>query len=103
MGNAMLLDSLMRSTRRYLKKEKRIYKFEIRIMEFITEMSKPLSKKQKKEAMLNLKSQFDQLLKQPEERRMMRMFNFQAWIEGKSVGDSYSKIIQKQYKAMLAD
>ena len=39
-------------------------------------------------------------MKQSEEARMMRMFNFQAWIESKVSGDSFAKIVQEQYKKM---
>ena len=101
MGNTMLLDSLMRSTKRYLRKEKRIYQFELKIMEFFNKMSKPLSKNQQKEAMQKLKIQFDELLKEPREARMMQMFNFQAWIESKITKESFPKIVQKQYLEMV--
>jgi len=102
MGNSMLLDSLIRSAKRYLRKENRIYQFEIKIMDFITEMAKPLSKIEKKQTMLKLQSQLNDLLLLPEEERMMRMFNFPAWIESKISGDSFELVVQKYYRKRLS-
>jgi len=102
MGNSMLLESLIRSTKRYLRKENRIYQFELKIMDFFGEMSKPLSKKEKKQTLLKLQSQLNDLLLLPEEERMMRMFNFPAWVESKISGDSFEQIVQKQYQNRLS-
>lgn len=102
MGNSILLESLIRSTKRYLRKENRIYQFELKIMEFFGEMAKPISKKEKKQTILKLQSQLDDLLLLPDEKRMMRLFNFPAWVESKISGDSFEQVVQKQYEKRLS-
>ncbi len=102
MGNSMLLESLIRSTKRYLRKENRIYQFELKIMDFFADMAKPMTKKEKKQTMLELQSQLNDLLLLQEEERMMRMFNFPAWIESKISGDSFERVVQKYYKKSLS-
>jgi len=102
MGNTILLESLIRSTKRYLRKENRIYQFELKIMDFFAEMAKPLTKKEKKQTMLKLQSQLEGLLLLKEEERMMRMFNFPAWIESKISGDSFEQVVQKYYQERLS-
>ena len=102
MGNTILLHSLIRSTKRFLKKENRIYQFELKIMEFFIEMGKPLSKNEKKQITKLLQKQLDDLLLDPEEKRMMNLFNFSAWIESKASGDSFAKVVQNQFRKELA-
>ncbi len=93
MGNELLLDSLVRSTRRYLRKEKRIYQFEMRFMEFIHDLQKPLSKSEKRAVYQNLLSQFEALKSDPTERRMLRMFDFIAWTKSKIQGVDFEEVV----------
>ena len=103
MGNTMLLDSLLRSTVRYLKKEKRIYQFESYIMSFFRDtVSKPHTKKGLKQRMELLSEQFNSLLQSPREARMMQLFDFPAWIESKISGESFGEAIARRFEEKLS-
>lgn len=97
-GNYILLESLIRSASRYLKKENRIFEFEKRIMDFFNStINQPKTKKELKEAGLHLKEQLDHLLQFPSENRMMRMFDFQSWIESKISGESFGTVAKRKF------
>lgn len=103
MKNELLLDSLLRSTTRYLKKEKRIYQFEYHIISFFRDtVSKPLTKKGLKERMELLTQQFNSLLQSPQEARMMRAFDFPAWIESKIRQEKFGVIVSERFEKKLA-
>lgn len=98
LGNTMLLESLLRSTYRYLNKENRLSEFERKIMEFIREAGKPHSKKEMKQLFENLKQDFEQLSQSPE-FGVFQLFDLMAWLDSKISGKSFAGVVRERFQA----
>lgn len=102
MRNYVLLQSLIRSTKRYLTREKRIYRFETDIMEYLNQIDEVTGKKKQKQLLEKLLAQLNTLEKSPEEANMMRYFNFKAWVKSKIEQISFSEAVQKDFRKRIA-
>jgi tetratricopeptide (TPR) repeat protein len=100
LGNNMLLESLLRSTYRYLNKENRLSEFERKIMEFIREAGKPHSKKEMRQLFENLKQDFEQLSKSPE-FGVFQLFDLMSWLDSKISGKTFAGVVRERFQARL--
>ncbi len=98
LGNTLLLDSLLRSTYRYLNKENRLSAFERKIMEFIKETGKPHSKTEMKQLLENLKSDFEQLSRLPS-FGVFQLFDIMSWLDSKISGKTFADVVKERYRA----
>ncbi len=94
LGNTVLLDSLLRSTQRYLRKEDRLSAFEQKMMQFIREAGKPHSKKEKRAALETLKLDFERLPKSPS----FGMFDLISWLESKISGKPFAAVVRDAFR-----
>lgn len=97
LGNTVLLDSLIRSTYRYLNKENRLSEIEKTFINFIKEAAQPKTKKQNKQALEQLKSKFEGLSKLPD-HGIFNFFDVNAWIESKISGKSFAETIRAKFQ-----
>lgn len=97
LGNTMLLDSLLRSTYRYLNKANRLSEFERKVMNFIKEVGKPHSRKETQQILETLKKDFEELSKQPS-YGVFDMFDIIAWLESKINGRPYAEVVRERFK-----
>ena len=97
LGNTVLLDSLIRSTYRYLNKENRLSEVEKTFINFIKEAAQPKSKKQNKQALKQLKSEFEDLSNSPT-HGIFNFFDVNAWIESKISEKSFSETVQEKFQ-----
>lgn len=97
MGNLMLLESLLRSTQRYLNKREGLLEFEVKIIHFIRQASKAIDKKDSRKALQDLKADFQGLLQAPKERAMLQMFDFEAWIDSRLEGRSFAQLVMEKF------
>ncbi|MFK7948375.1 MAG: hypothetical protein AB8G11_12365 [Saprospiraceae bacterium] len=97
-GNSILLESLLRSTYRYLRKQDRFYGFESVILKFIRKSKDLITRKQLNEAYVDLKASFITLSEEPSEKAIFRYFNFMAWIDSKINGSEFSKEVRTQFR-----
>ncbi len=98
LGNNMLLESLLRSTYRYLNKENRLSEFERKIMEFIREAGKPHSKKEMKQLFENLKQDFEQLSRSPA-FGMFQLFDLVSWLDSKISEKPFAEVVRERFQA----
>ena len=98
MKNYVLLQSLIRSTKRYLTKEKRIYQFESYIMDFLNQIDEITGKKKQKQLLEKLRGKLSGLENEKREATMMRYFNFQAWVDSKIEQVSFSEAVQTDFR-----
>ncbi len=96
LGNTILLESLLRSTYRYLNKENRLFEFERKMMEFIREAGKSQSKKEMRQLYENLKQDFEQLSHSPA-FGVFQLFDIIAWLDSKLSGKSFSTVVQERF------
>lgn len=97
LGNTMLLDSLLRSTYRYLNKANRLSDFERKMMSFIKEAGKPHSKKEMQQLLETLKKDFEELSKQPS-YGVFDLFDIIAWLESKINGKPYAEAVKERFQ-----
>lgn len=97
LGNNMLLDSLLRSTYRYLNKANRLSEFERKMMDFIREAGKPHSRKEMQQILENLKQDFEELSHQPS-YGVFDLFDIIAWLESKINGKQFAEVAKERFQ-----
>ena len=102
LGNTVLLESLLRSTYRFLKKRDRLQNTERKIIHFIKDAMEARSKKDLKNVMENLKKSFDELSKDSFASTLLsRPFNVMAWLESKIENKPFAEIVQEKFQERL--
>lgn len=97
MNNTILLDNLLRSTYRFLRKRNRMYKLEKGVLTFIKEANRTASSRDLKVAFINLKNSFEVLAKDPSEKVMFQYFDFIAWLDSKINNESFAAAVKRHY------
>ncbi|MBI5914251.1 MAG: hypothetical protein HY842_02670 [Bacteroidetes bacterium] len=97
LGNTMLLDSLLRSTYRYLNKANRLSDFERKMMNFIREAGKPHLKKEMQQILETLKQDFEDLSRQPS-YGVFDLFDIISWLESKISGKVYAEVVKERFR-----
>lgn len=97
LGNHVLLESLIRSTQRYLRKNKMLYEMERKIINFIKSASEAGSRQALVEECKLLKEEFEER-GQPGGTRtfLTRAFNMVAWLDSKITGQPFAQVIQQK-------
>lgn len=96
MGNHILLESLQRSTYRFLKERQRLYGFEKEILRFIKQSEKIKTKKELDGLFEDLRKQFKKLSEIPSEKAMLNYFDFDALLESKTSDKSFAEVIKSK-------
>ncbi len=94
MGNTLLLESLIRSTYRFLSKSDSLSPYENKVLGFFRESLKFQNKNQQREALLMLKSE---LAKSKYQNMRPRLFNVEAWFEAKIRQKKFREVIKEQF------
>ena len=102
LGNTILLDSLLRSTYRYLNKENRLSEIEKRIMNYIKEAGQSQSRKENRKALEKLKADFEDLSNTPTSGGIFGIFDLEAWIESKISGKSFAEVVQQKFQNSIS-
>ncbi|GJM31427.1 MAG: hypothetical protein DHS20C18_04280 [Saprospiraceae bacterium] len=99
LGNTVLLESLIRSTYRFLKKRNRLHDVERELIHFIREASEAYSGQDVRKALTGLKTSFNNLSHDPLSRNVItRYFNIIAWVESKIRKVTFAEIIQEEFE-----
>ena len=97
LNNSILLEHLLRSTYRYMRRRNRLYQFELRILKFIKRSSNIITKKALREEFIKLRDDFLELSKDPKESPMLRYFDFISWLESKIEEKTFPEVIKEKY------
>lgn len=84
MGNLLLLDSLLRSTTRYLKSKKRFFELERRFVHHISEVLRTPGDAQKRLIFSKFYEEIEPISNLPEVQAMLQTFDLMGWIRRKS-------------------
>lgn len=99
LGNYVLLDSLLRSTYRYLKKRQQLHGVEREIISFIRKAAGSPSKHELRTAYEKLKTEFEELPKKEQVKSFfIRAFDVIAWLESKLEDKPYGEILQRKFR-----
>ncbi len=94
LGNHELLEYIVKSTHRYLNKRNRAYEFESFIISQLKKLSKVYDSGNEKEMMKKMKPQLKKVLKSDSDKVILEYFDFEAWVDGKIAGSSFSEAIK---------
>ena len=101
-GKEFYLESLVKSTYRYLLKKEKVYQFENVFMKFIRKIySNSFKTSQLKKAFKELKEQFIELSKDTHEKIAFEYFDFIAWTESKIENRSFGEIVKEKTEARI--
>jgi len=97
LGNEDILEYIVKSTYRFLYKRNRLYKFETSILKFIRkEIPKIISERDLIKAFNKLKTELEEIVKDPFEQKMLEYFDFISWLESKIENKSFAEIIREK-------
>lgn len=80
LGNEKLLDSLLHSTPKYLKRRRNIYATEKALFQYLRKQLNSVDRKEKQEITVKFKNQIDELAKNPEESRVFNYLDLRLWL-----------------------
>lgn len=99
LGNYELLESLLRSAYRFLKKREKLHEVEKKIMSFIRKAVEAPSKRELREAYESLREEFEDLSQQPLAKTFFsKAFDIMAWLESKIDGKPFAEVIQQKFR-----
>jgi len=96
LGNTILLDSLLRSTYRYLNKENRLSEFERKMMGFIKDAGKPHTKNEMRQTLEALKKDIEDLSQSPS-YGVFELFDIISWLESKISGRPFAEVVKERF------
>ena len=96
MGNMELLDSLLRSSARYLRSRNRLFQMEKNFIRFMANLARAATKEAQKEVLTKEKDLLLSEAKSPVGRILLQYFDFESWINSKISGDSFANIVRQK-------
>lgn len=100
LGNYDLLDYIIKSTSRFVKKKQRFYKFEGAFLHGMKKFIKPKGASQIKENLISLKKEIDAVLEENFEQAAQEYFDFSGWLESKIENISFADIQRRKLKGL---
>lgn len=101
LNNSLLLESLLRSTERYLQKQDKVYQYETLLVKTIKLAEKSTYKKELKTQLEAIKKELTQLKETPTEKAMLQYFDWLAWIDSLTSNLSFADAVQLNYQNSL--
>ena len=102
-GEQEMLAYIALSTYRFLSKRKRLYKFEIIVLNFIKEQLPHINTSQKRiAAFRELKEKLEELMEDPFEKKVLDYFDFITWIESKLGKKDFKQLSKDKFNALKA-
>ena len=103
MGNTLLLESLLRSTQRFLKKEEHMSDYERAVLHFIKAVIRAAGRAEEKKAFQLLRDQLESLYEQTAERPTLDLFDIRSWVESKILQMPFAEVVRRRYQASIND
>lgn len=103
MGNSLLLDSLLRSTYRYLRKQERMFKYEQLMLNFFRSLGRIAGRSEIKKVFLQLKEDLQSVFDLPSEKPMLEIFDIQSWVESKIKQKDFAEVKAERFRESLSD
>ncbi len=98
LGNYDLLEYLMKSTTRQIKKNSKTEQVELSILKFLKKVIR-LGDKAKVKGFETYKEELDAILKEENQSAILEYFNVSAWVESKIKNKSFEETIKEMYIA----
>lgn len=98
MGNTMLLESLLRSTTRFLQKKNRLYDLERRFMYCMSDLIKQHSLREQQAVFQKMKTDLTELAILPGANALLQTFDLEAWLDAKMTGRTFAASVAEKSK-----
>ena len=99
MGHQDMLESVVRSTYRFLLKRKRLFKIESVFLDFIRrDLPRLITPDQVRKSFIRLKNEIQEVCRDPFEARALDYFDFISWLDSKITGKPFLDILRGKAK-----
>ncbi len=99
LDNKNLLEYIVKSTHRFLYKRNRLYKVENSILNFIkNKLPKAITQNKLIQAFKELKTEMEEIMKDPFERKTLEYFDFISWLESKIESRPFTEIVREKVR-----
>lgn len=95
LGNYDLLEYITKSTQRYLSKRQRDYTLEKLIIEYTRKLIRASNVIEKKELFAKFKEELETAVEGPEQRVVLKYFDFIKWADSKVENESFADAVRK--------
>lgn len=95
--NHDLIEYLIKSTMRYLKKQNKDYLSEHVFLKYMKKLIKVQSEGSKQGVFEAFKNEFEELLKEPKEQVVLQYFDFLSWMDSHIKGISFAQAIKERH------
>lgn len=97
MGNTMLLESLLRSATRFLRKKNRLLEFERRFIHGLSEILRAPDSTTQRQVFRRMRTELQELYSLPGVRGILQTFDLDAWLEGKVSGQPFARVVREKW------
>ncbi len=97
MGNTLLIESLLRSAKRFLKKKNRFQDLEQRFINFVAELNRTPKGKTQIEIYEKMHQELHAADNLPATKALLQTFDLDAWLLSKIKGQSFAAIVREKW------
>lgn len=98
LGNFDLLEYIVRSTQRFLNKKKKAFDVETLLIDHVKKLAKISDEEKKMKQFKLLRDDLEKLFKDPNERLMLKYFDFLSWVNAHINGTSFAEAVRSSGK-----
>lgn len=95
LGNYLLLESLIRSAKRFLRQKNRLYVLERRFIQMMGQLMKSAGEGKEQQIIRLMYNQWDNL---PGASIIAQVFDLKAWMEARMEDKEYAKVVAERYR-----
>ena len=100
LGNYDLLDYTIKSTKRFVTKSRKNYKFENVFLKDFKKLLKNKNSSEMQQFFTDFRNELTEVLNNPYEKAANEYFDFLSWLDGKIENTSYEKIVKSKLKSI---
>lgn len=100
LGNYDLLDYIIKSTSRFVKKKQKFYKFEDAFLQGMALFAKPKKTQLTNQIFATMKNKIDKVLEDSFEQAALEYFDFSSWLESKVENISFAEVQRRKLKGL---
>ena len=96
MGNAILLDSLLRTTQRKLQKQGRFNAFEQVFWQCLRQVNQQIRLRDQQPVFQQCLQKISNMELTLHDRAMLRFFDFESWLESKAKNKAFADVVRQK-------
>lgn len=97
LSNFDLIEYLIKSTQRFLNKKNRDFELEKAIIQYVRKLSKVSSAEKQEEIFRAFRTKLEELFEDPNNRILLKYFDFLSWVDSKIDSISLSEAVQRRH------